>query len=156
MRKLPAVLQCIVLFALGTAGCAGQSDTIIDYQRTGGLAGLNESRHITIDGTITRPKTGGGTETATLDPTTVDDLERRLEAADFPTLAPAYGCGGCPDVIVYTLLVPADRTTGRTAGRITNRATYRVTAYDSGELPAQLRPLIAALGAISERSLDWH
>lgn len=127
-------------------GCASRTDTAldapVDYQLVAFDATKSTALHIEPDGTVTRTRIQQPTETATLDPATLDDVARKIEQAGFPTLEPMYGCGGCVDDPVYTITVQVDG------------ASYTVQA--DRDFPDRLRPVIDTLRSISERPLDWH
>jgi len=129
-------------------GCASRTDAtldaLVDYQLLGSEATQRTTMHIEPDGTVTRTNAPGPAETATLDPATLDDVARKIDDANFPTLEAMYGCGGCADDAVYTISVKIDRT------------AYTVQADSTANLPDRLRPVIDTLHDISELSLDWH
>lgn len=137
-----------ILFALSfllgvTAGCSGHTQGPIDFQVTGGFAGQGDGTRplrIEPDGTMTRPAPGGGTQTTKLDLATLDDLEAKVDAAGFATLAPMYT--GCADCYVYVVSVQLDGT------------TYTVAADTLAQLPAPLEAVITTLKDISQLPLD--
>jgi hypothetical protein len=132
-------------------GCASTDaplDGPVDYELSAFEATLNTALHIETDGTVTRTVTHivsptekpSTTETATLDRATLDDLARKIDDAQFSTLEPMYGCGGCVDHSVHTITVRIDG------------APYMVQA--DKDYPDRLQPVIDALRDISERSFD--
>jgi hypothetical protein len=141
----PILLPLGFLLA-AAAGCTSHSHGPIDFQVTGGLTGNGDgtpSLRIEADGTATRPApSGGGTQTARLDLATLDDLEARIDAAEFATLAPSYTA--CNDCYIYVVSVQLDG------------ATYTVQADTMAELPDPLDAVIAALKDITQRPLDWQ
>jgi hypothetical protein len=130
-------------FLLGAAaGCSGHSQGPIDFQVTGGFTGHGDgtpSLRIEPDGTVTRQPTGGPTETGTLDPTTLDDLEAKVDAAQFATLAPAYTA--CADCYVNVVSVQLDGT------------SFTVQADTVAKIPMPLTTVIATLKDIALQPL---
>jgi hypothetical protein len=144
------LLSGIALGGLGS--CAGTPDGFVDYQLTGGLAGVHASVHIDRDGEVTRTKLDGNKETSRLDPTALSDLERKVEMAEFPTLEPIYGCGGCVDDFVHTISVDLD---DRSRDRLhRGLGSYTVKTDGSAPYPERLRPLIETLSTMSQEPLD--
>jgi hypothetical protein len=123
------------------AGCTDDPednpDGSIDYALDGGLAGPVATIHIAPSGKTTRTTPDGAKETATLAAAVVDDLERKVTEADFPTLDPMYGCNGCTDDSVHKISVQL--------GGI----SYAVTADDHASYPERLRPVIDVLCSIT-------
>jgi hypothetical protein len=89
--------------------------------------------------TVTRTIAPGPIDTAMLDSAALDDLARKIDDAQFSTLEPMYGCGGCTDDAVYTITVRIDG------------APYTVRADSGSDFPDRLRPLIDTLRDISEQ-----
>jgi hypothetical protein len=138
LRRL--LLPLGFLFAV-TAGCtASHGPGTIDFQVTGGFAGNGDGTprlRIEPDGTMTR-----GTQTTTLDRATLDDLEAKVDAAQFATLSPMYTA--CADCYVYVVSVQIDGT------------TYTVAADTLATVPAPLEAVIATLKDISQRPVALH
>lgn len=135
----------MVLGGSAISGCAseGEGDLPgpVDYQYT--VRTEFTDVHIDPDGTMTRTHIVGPTETLVLDPSTVADLRRAILDAQFPTLAPRYGCGGCADDAVHTITVEL-------GGR-----SYTVEAEEhDANVPVHLRPAIETLYAISQTPVD--
>lgn len=133
-----------VLGALG--GCAPDVgvDGPVDYRVTGGFSGGGDGTtlHIERDGTATRT-VSGGTQTATLDAVTLDDLHQKIVDAGFPGLPPMYACN-CADDLTYHISVHLDGST-------------RTVAADSlAPIPERLKTVIETLQDIHQRPLDWH
>lgn len=120
-------------------------DGPIDYSVTGGLNGQGDGTvlHIELDGRMSRPKAGGGTETATLAPATIQDLRNKIASADFATLAPMYSCN-CADDFVYNISVHLDGE------------THRVAADGMAQVPAELGRVIDTLKQLAQAPHDWH
>ncbi len=137
--------------AVGAVGAVGgcSSSTIdgpITYLSTGGFTGTGDGTaelRVEVDGTVARTKSGGGSETATLDTATLDALHDKILAARFPTLAPLYPSDTADDFI-YSVSAQVDGT------------TYVVAAHQMAPPPAPLQVVIDALGDIGELPLDWH
>jgi hypothetical protein len=144
------LLSSVALGGLGS--CAGTPDGIIDYELTGGFAGVHLSVHIDRDGEMMRTKFDRTTETRRLDPAVLSDLLDKVEIAEFPTLEAVYGCGGCADDFVHTISVQLD---GRSRERVRHHgASYTVTTDGSANYPERLRPLIDTLSTMVQEALD--
>jgi hypothetical protein len=124
------VVSGLTLGAVGA--CTNGGDGPIDYERTGGLAGGRLSLHVEPDGKATRVKTNGSVVNLQLDPDTLAELKGKVDAAGFPTLAPAYSCD-CADDYLHTITVHVDGS------------DYTVMADGSATYPDRLRPLIDTL-----------
>ena len=134
-----------LMFFAAIGGCTSHVDGPIDYTVTGGLSGGGDGAalHIELDGTVTRPKAGGGTETATLDAATLGDLRSKIDAADFESLAPKYSCN-CADNFIDNISVQLDGT------------VHTVAADRDAQLPDGLKTVVDTLLDIYQRPLDWH
>ena len=137
------ILVPLIFFA-AIGGCTSHVDGPIDYSVTGGFTGGGDGTalHIELDGTVTRPKAGGGTETAKLDAATLDDLRGKIDDADFASLAPKYSC--CADVFIDNISVQLDGS------------TYKVEADRGAQIPERLKTVFDALVDLYHRPLDWH
>lgn len=144
-----ALRMLVLSFLIGAAGACGDGGTIdgpIGYRSTGGFSGRGDGTpalHIDLDGTVTREKAVGGTESAMLDRATLDDLHRKILEADFAELEPTYDCQ-CEDDYVYVVTVQLDGT------------LYTVMADSLAPPPAPLLTVIDALRAIGALPLDWR
>jgi hypothetical protein len=118
-------------------GCTDNFDGPIDYQLGGGFSGMHTSVHIEPDGKVTRTQRDGSVDTTQLDAVALGDLQGKVDQAQFPTLEPMYGCGGCADDIVHTISVRVDGS------------SYTVQADGSADYPDRLRPLIDALSTMA-------
>jgi len=134
--------QCLLPLGLllGLAAGCTSSPTRgpIDFQVTGGFAGGGDgtpSLRIEPDGTATRAG-----QTFQLDRMTLDDLDAKVEAAQFPTLAATYS--GCADCYVYEVSVQLDGS------------SYTVAADTLAQVPPALQAVIDTLKDISQRQLD--
>ena len=147
-------IRILLTFGLLAGGCV--SDEPVERGRSSGElvavsavsgggvpGGDGTSLHIDAGGTATRTTRDNGTQTATLDAATVADVRRKIDDAQFPTLAPSYGCS-CADESVYHLSAPLDGT------------AYEVDAATTAGTPAPLIALIGTLRDILRRPLDWH
>ena len=136
MTRLQAPIRLFLLFcglaSVAFAGCTSNDNGTIDYQLSGGLAGVHASLHITPDGKLTRTKLDGSTETSQLDATALADLQNKVDEAQFATLETSYGCG-CSDDFHHTITVHVDGM------------QYTVKTDSSATYPDRLKPLIDAL-----------
>lgn len=138
-------LVYIGLFLGVAAGCTtSRSGGSIDLSSSGGLTarGDGTALHVELDGTATRTNLDGGMQTATLDPATLADVRRKIDEAQFPTLAPTYP--GCCDDYVYDVMLQQGGT------------TYHVSVDSEAQIPVGLSTLISTLRDIMSRPLDWH
>jgi len=142
---------CIATLAAGAAmiGCTSSSGPpstgVLDYQSSGGLSGNGDGSelHVTADRTARRVTRQGGSQTATLDAATFNDLRARIEAAQFTTLEPMYSCS-CADDFVDVVSVQLSDT------------TYAVSADTSADVPDRLQALIDKVRDVIQQPLDWH
>jgi hypothetical protein len=92
---LPAVLATAGCVSLAGFDNAGPGIDDVEFRITQGIGPDGDAvMHIAPDGTATRVTLQHGTERADLDRATLDELHARLDAAQFETLAPHYGCTG--------------------------------------------------------------
>lgn len=141
------VLGCLIGAAGGcTSTSTGTIDGPIGYLATSSSAPPRiptlEMR-VELDGTAVRPAIGGGTESATLDRATLDDLRAKILDAQLPMLDPVYLCD-CADANVYLVSAQIDGQ------------GYAVSARDLAPHPARLETAIDALQRIIQLPLDWH
>jgi hypothetical protein len=125
------------LALLASGGCADSGDGTIDYQLTGGFAGVHASAHIDPDGKLTRVKQDGSTVTEQLDAAALADLHTKVDQAQFATLEPTYDCN-CADDVLHTITVDVDGT------------QYTVAADGTADYPDRLKPLIDTLEGMVE------
>ena len=117
-------------FTLGAAvGCASPSNGPIDFRVAGGLSGRGDGTaiHIEPEGIATRTSPTDGTVTEPIGPAALAALQGQIRDAQFPGLAPNYGCLGCGDTYYYQVTVELDS------------ASYTVavdSSRDAGEPPA--------------------
>ena len=123
------------LALLVSGGCADNDDRTIDYELTGGFAGVHASVHIDPDGKLTRIKQNGRTETGQLDAAALADLQGKVDQAQFASLEPMYDCN-CADDVLHTITVKVDG------------ARYTVAADGTAAYPDRLKPLIDTLEAM--------
>jgi hypothetical protein len=109
---------------------------VVDYRRTGGIAGLDDHLAIRADGSAALQQKGQpGTEFA-LDQQTIDDLEQALRAANFEALAGVHEPGrAIPDAFHYEVVYATN------GGRQTVEAT-------DGAVPSDLAPVLDLLNTI--------
>ncbi|NYT07602.1 MAG: hypothetical protein GKC05_05025 [Methanomicrobiales archaeon] len=134
---MSVIVVCLIL----SAGCSSPpADTggkpqppgiLVQYQRTGGIAGFNDQMVVFENGQVVYSRnTGSGTFTLTED--SLGELEELLEAADFPSLAPDYPAEN-PGADYFFYVITYDGTT--------------VTAETGGE-PPELIPVIMRLDTL--------
>lgn len=117
------------LLGLGTIG---PGERLVDYQRTGGIAGLDDRLTVLRTGLAVRTQRGSQPRVFHVPPDDLADLRVALAAADFPSLAPSYlPPVPIPDAFSYEI-----RHQGRT-----------VVTTD-GAVPARLEHAIAVLNRL--------
>ena len=105
------------------------SRQLVDYQRSGGIAGLEARLTVSRSGVGVRTSRGGARRVFRVSPAALAELERALEAADFPSLDPSY--------------LPTTPIADGFSYTITHLGATVVTA--DGAVPEALAPVIAAL-----------
>jgi len=143
---------CLVATAIGCADHGGPVGDV-DYWITGPIGQTDGTAlHIGPDGDATRSVPSGNTQTTVLDPHAVADLHTKIDAAQFPDLAPLYACTGlCPDIASNVLHV-----TVRLGGHpYTSAADSWYLSSTHGNVPAGLVTTIQALQQIFDQA-DWH
>ena len=89
------ILVCLILGAgcssppADTGGKPQPPGILVQYQRTGGIAGFNDQMVVFENGQVVYSRTTGS-GTFTLTEESVKELEGILDRADFPSLAPDY------------------------------------------------------------------
>jgi hypothetical protein len=132
-----------ILGVLGMATACATTEPLegpIDYEMTGGFSGSGDASavlHIELDGEMTRTPRGGAPEVTQLSASAMESLRAKIEAADFPSLAPEYTYGADDYTHVVSVSV---------AG-----AVHSVRADESAEKPAALE---AALDALHDLATD--
>jgi hypothetical protein len=148
----PQILRvCLLgsgLAIAATTSCASGADIDgpITYLPTGGFTGRGDGStelRVDLDGTLSRPGPSGGSQTATLDRATRDDLHRKVLGAEFPGLQSSYTCS-CADDFVYAIGVQI------------GGMQYTVQAHQMAPPPPRLQIVIDAFHDIGELALDWH
>ena len=144
---------CIATLAAGAAlaGCTSSSNSsppstgVLDYQSSGGLSGRGDGSelHVTADRIARRVTRTGGSQTATLDAATFNDLRAKIDAAEFTTLEPMYRCS-CADDFVHMVSVQLSDT------------TYAVSADVSADIPERLQALVDTIHGVIAAPLDWR
>lgn len=115
---------------------SADADVLVEYRRTGGIAGLNDHLIIRSDASATLQQKGQPDAAFTVDPQVLDDLKQTLEAADFDALAGVHEPGrAIPDAFHYTVVYTTD------GGRQTVEAT-------DGAIPDDLAPVLDQLNTI--------
>jgi hypothetical protein len=141
-------LGLVVAMALSAVGaCASNTahvDGPIELAPTGGFTGTGDGSaklHVELDGAATREH-DGVRETATLDAATLADLEDKIEAARFDTLAALY-------------MGPIVDDNGDSVSAVVDGTTHTVVVNRSASPPAALRLVIDTLADIRARPI-WH
>jgi hypothetical protein len=104
-------------------------DTLVTFNRTGGLAGTNDTLTVRPDGSYTIQSRSGG-KSGKLSGDELDALKAALSSTDFNKMPTVNDNGAVADGYTYTLTY---------GGR-------QITAKD-GAIPPALQPVISALGA---------
>lgn len=137
----------IVAVALLATGCGEDSDTsepdspvpedgrLVDWSRSGGIAGVVEEMTIERDGsaTLTVGVDAESTEFRLADGE-LAQLADELEAADFEAVEPPPAEAVCADCFVYAITVAGEK---------------RITLDDLAERPESVSTVISHLGAIA-------
>jgi hypothetical protein len=135
------VLAAWLLATCGAPGVPASetgADTavLVDYHRTGGIAGLGDHLVVRTDGTASLQRKGEAEVNFTLDPQTRADLEQTLAARDFVALAGSHEPGrAIPDAFHYKV------TYAGAGGR------HTVETSD-GAIPNDLAPVLDVLNKI--------
>jgi len=125
--------------ATSSSGQSAAGDVLIQYRRTGGIAGLDDRLTIQADGQAILTRKGGERQTITLDKTTLSSLQATLGEADFLELESQYQpARDIPDAFHYEVSYQVDN------GR------HTVAATDSS-VPEQLAPVLDKLNRIIAR-----
>ncbi len=131
----------VLLAALCLAGCAAQAAhpsamQLVQYQRMGGIAGLNDLLVIMPDGKAQLTQKGKLTE-FTLDAAAVDQLKALFEQPGFMALQGEYvPANTCCDLMDYVVHYTVDEHTVK-----------RVHTMDTA-VPEELQPILTALSEI--------
>lgn len=113
---------------------------LVDFRRTGGIAGFDDHLIIRAGGDVTLERKGGVRHVFTVDKTVVLRLQQAIEEAGFFELASqAHPAEIIPDALIY-------RITCQTDGR-----RHTVETSD-GAIPQQLMPLIDELNQITAQA----
>ncbi len=134
------VTACAVPPPPGGEGPAEQSDTVmLEYRRSGGIAGWNDHLVIYTDGQATLERKGGQSETFTLDQETLDTLRKLMTDNRFFELKSSYlPQRTIPDAFHYVV-------TYRDGNR-----RHTVETSD-GAVPPELAPIISQLNRIIDQ-----
>lgn len=139
--KLPSMVLAVAL-----AACSHNNEQIgeIHYQVTGGLSGAGDGTSMKIEpgGAVTRQTRARGDEQGQLPRTMLDDIVRKIQDADLPTLETTYGCS-CADDLIDELVVQIDGT-----DRIVD------VSKSSDSAPDELKTAIAAVRAAVDAPLQ--
>ncbi|WP_432827867.1 hypothetical protein [Dactylosporangium sp. CA-092794] len=112
-----------------TGGNVTATDTLVTFNRTGGLAGVNDTLVVRPDGSYTI-QTKQGSKNGTLSAGELAALKTALSSTDFNKMPSVNDNGAVADGYTYTITY---------SGR-------QITAKD-GAIPPALQPVISALGA---------
>jgi hypothetical protein len=116
---------------------AGQ-DVIIALQKTGGIAGINETLTVHADGTITVNGRGGNKE-ARIATTELGQLQQLLASPDFANLEGSYPATGA-DLITYRLTISE------------GGAQRTIVTMDGAQNPAVLDQVLAELAKLQAQA----
>jgi len=120
------ILSVLVFGLILISGCssppAGNGEKpqhpgiLVQYQRTGGIAGFNDQMVVFENGQVVYSRnTGSGT--VTLSDDSLEELGDILESADFPSLAPDYPAGNPgADYFSYVIIYKGMTVTTETGG----------------------------------------
>lgn len=134
----PRVVLGLGLVLAAATGCSsGPADGPIDFRVTGGFGGNGDGTaiHIEPDGTAARTSLTEGTVTEHLDAATLGGLQSQIHDAQFPQLAPEYGCLSCADDYRYEVTVEIGGTSYKTS----------VDSSPDGTQPAALQAVVDTL-----------
>ena len=134
------VAACAVPPPPGGEGPAEQSDTImLEYRRSGGIAGWNDHLVIYTDGQATLERKGSQSKTFTLDQETLDTLRKLMADSRFFEMQPSYlPQRTIPDAFHYVVTYQDG-----------NRR-HTVETSD-GAVPPELAPIISQLNRIIDQ-----
>jgi hypothetical protein len=133
-------LRFFLASLLAATGCTGDS-TVATLRTVGGFAGVDDTIHLTSDGTVTLTTRFGGDTVTTVDSSVVEEIQQKIEDAEFPTLQRAY-TGNCADDFTHTV-------TARVGAK-----SYTVTADGCADAPERLNLVIDALFQLVVRPVD--
>lgn len=126
-----------LLLALSTAGCAQmrtQATTLIEFQRSGGIAGREDRVRVMSDGTAQLSRRGVAADFQVA-PDTLTELRALIERVDFRAMRDEYlPARQGADLYEYVLTCK---------GR-------RIRTMDTA-VPAELQPLVQLLGGLANR-----
>ncbi len=118
------------------SGPAAQADVLVEYRRTGGLAGFDDHLTIQPDGAATLERKGQDPKTFSLDEEAVSTLRQVLNQADFSELEGQHEPGrAIPDALHYEVTY------------VRNTSRFTVKASD-GAVPEELAPALDMLDHI--------
>ena len=137
IRSLLLALQAV---GLSTAGCAkmtSQATTLIEYHRSGGIAGREDHVVVMSDGTARLSRRGGGvTADFRIAPDTLIELRALIERVDFRAMRGEYLPARRGADLYEYVVICKDR---------------RIRLMDTA-IPAELQPLLQLLGGLANRS----
>jgi len=127
-----------LLLALATAGCAQvstQATTLIEFHRSGGIAGREDHVVVMSDGTA-RLSRRGVTADFRVAPDTLTELRALIERVDFRAMREEYVPARRGADLYEYVVIYQDR---------------RIRMMDTA-IPAELQPLVQLLGGLANRS----
>ena len=135
IRVLLLVLQAVALSTSGCAKMSSQATTLIEYRRSGGIAGREDQVVILTDGTARLHRRGVAADFRVA-PDTLDQLRALLQRVDFRAMREEYlparqGADLYEYVVIYQ-----DR---------------RIRTMDTA-VPPELQPLLQLLGGLANRT----
>ena len=111
------------------------ADGLIQYQRVGGIAGLDDRLSISKDGTLKLSRRGKNSEKQ-IEIKRLQDLQKLISDIQWENLQPSYSPEKKGvDYLVYTI----------------NYSGYRVEMFDTA-IPKELQPLLSILNEIIKDS----
>jgi hypothetical protein len=116
---------------------AGAKDIVVIYQRSGGIAGIDETLTVYADGKLQLSSRGKAKE-AQVAPADLSKLQELLASPEFAALEPRYPASGA-DLITYTVTVPA-------AGK-----GHTVVTMDAAKNPPVLNEVLTELGNLLQQ-----
>ena len=137
IRGLLLVLQAVALSTSGCAKMSSQATTLIEYRRSGGIAGREDQVVILTDGTARLHRRGVAADFRVA-PDTLDQLRALLQRVDFRAMREEYlpaRQGGGADLYEYVVIYQ-DR---------------RIRTMDTA-VPPELQPLLQLLGGLANRT----
>ena len=139
--SIPGIVSAVLVSLIILSGCSSPPadggvkpvppGILVQYQRTGGIAGFNDQMVVFENGQAVYSR-NSGSGTFTLTDTSLNELEDILKTADFPSLAPDYPAEN-PGADYFSYVITCQGTTITT---------------ETGGIPPELIPVIGRLGSL--------